>query len=231
MNVVIAFSGEVDSTLLLVQNLEKGNHVFPVFVDLYPNSKNRYEKEFAEKLIKVLQKRYPNNLSYLRVVDHHVNSYYHSFRLSQPVVWTFSLAIFCASFNQDIDEVQIGYISNDCAISYLEEIQNLWDCIYKFIQPTLQKPKLSFPLTKITKEEIYIEIQKKGFEKILHLFPFCEANAFETKLFSCGTCPSCGKVKFLQETNPYMFPKKFLDIFKTKEENRKIKKPISLLNI
>jgi len=137
--VLIPWSGGLDSTALIFKNLEEGNHVTAVYFKLLNNSnKTKRELKAIHEILKHMMK-YNLTFSYLEKTSSielcNVTTHYN---LSQPPIWLFS------SFHYlgNIDEVQISYIMNDDAISYLDDIKNLYDSLLKFSK---DKPELCFP--------------------------------------------------------------------------------------
>jgi hypothetical protein len=90
------------------------------------------------------------------------------------------------------DEVHIGYVMNDDAISYLGDIQKIWNS-YKCIHDKL--PKLKFPLAKLNKEIIKSQLPDSLFQEVFS----CEnphLTIDEKSFVECGTCVSCNKNKY-----------------------------------
>ena len=174
--VVVLFSGGLDSTYLVWKNLKEGNTVIPVYVEIENNEvKTKLEKNRIELLWKEFEKEFRKpedsyydfklkSIMYAVKVGVHANEgslYFH-----QIPIWMFSIVFLQGMV--DVDEVQIGYVSNDDAISYLDDIQN----IYKSYQPISEPMKpLVFP---IIKKKKYMMAQELPEQYRKYIFS-CEA--------------------------------------------------------
>ncbi len=166
--IAILFSGGLDSTYLVWKNLKDGNIVTPVYIEIENNrdktilEKNRIEllwKEFEKEFRKPDENINEFNLKPIcYAVQLNVNTCGGNLYFKQIPIWIFSVV-----FLQDIDvnEIQIGFVSNDDTIPYLEDIQNM----YKSYQSICNELKpLIFPIAKMKKsviaEELPMQYQK-----------------------------------------------------------------------
>lgn len=158
----VLFSSGLDSTYLVWKNLMDGNTVQPLYIEIENNViKSKIEKNRVELLYTEFHKEfgnliypidYPTKVNVLSCGD---KLYFH-----QIPIWIFSI-LFCQCL--DIEEIQIGYVSNDDAISYLDDIQN----IYKSYQSISENQlPLVFPLTKKKKYMMANELPKQYFDLI-----------------------------------------------------------------
>jgi len=153
--VAVLFSGGLDSTYLLWKNLNEGNEVYPIYIEIANNiNKTILEKNRIELLCKEFNKEFKNgnlyNISYIMNINVSANE--SSLYFKQLPIWILGL-MFLQSLN--VDEIQIGYVSNDDAISYLDDIQNIYKSYQAVCEP--MKP-LVFPLTKMKKYIIASEL-------------------------------------------------------------------------
>ena len=161
--VAILFSGGLDSTYLMWKNLKDGNEVFPVYIEIENNEvkstieKNRvkllcneFRKEFDGKK-EIFEKKLVHDVIFAIKVSVHANE--GSLYFKQVPIWLFSVVFLQGMDN--IEEIQIGYVSNDDAISYLEDIQNIYKSYQTISEP--MKP-LVFPLTKKKKRDMAHEL-------------------------------------------------------------------------
>ena len=159
--VAILFSGGLDSTYLVWKNLTDGNEVYPIYIEIENNDK----KTMLEKnRIKLLWKEFNNEFHYNKplnksllhdiqyVLKVNVSSREDSLYFKQIPIWMFAMA-FLQSLS--IDEIQIGYVANDDAISYLSDIQNIYKSFEVISEPLLP---LTFPLVKNQKHQIFREL-------------------------------------------------------------------------
>ena len=203
-NILLSISGGYDSTYLLIRNLKNGNFVYPVytFVSCIDPVKQLIEYDIIQKLIYRLQKFYDNllDISVNQInIDCPKNLY-----SNQPILWLQSLFKEVKD-KPFIDEVNIGYISTDMAVSLIKEIKSLWKYLFSFSHPAYFIPKLKFPLINLTKgkiienliafdEEIYkncwtcelpIIVKKKKIDK----------DSVEIIVTSCGNCLPCEHIQ------------------------------------
>lgn len=154
-------SGGLDSTYLVYKNLKEGNTVYPVYIEITNNQiKSLLEKNRIELLRREFLKEFklPSHgynepiarINYLLNVGVVANE--SSLHLRQLPVWMLGL-----SFMQSmgVDEIQIGYVSNDDAISYLDDIQTIYKSYQLICEPMIP---LTFPLTKKHKFQIADEL-------------------------------------------------------------------------
>lgn len=200
-NVLILFSGGLDSTYLIWKNLKEGNNIFPVYVEL----DNNINKSIVEKQeIKLLHEKFVNEFGFGRIQPIHFvtklgiyGSYQSPVNFPQPILWIFSLIF---SINKYIDEIQIGYVINDDAISFINEIKN----VYRSLKPFMdyQKP-IKFPLIKETKFKLIDELPKKYLSHVTscenpNLTKISVKNKNNGNKYTfykpCGGCISCKKI-------------------------------------
>lgn len=102
--------------------------------------------------------------------------------------WLFALLI-CQE--RIFQEVAIGYVQNDDAVSFLDDIQKIWKS-FKTIAPHL--PKLVFPLVKTPKYQLYNTFPHELKTKIT----WCESPDPDDR---CGKCQPCKRMLRLVEDN------------------------------
>lgn len=187
--VLIPFSGGIDSTYLVFKNLEEGNDVHLTRFNIENNEHQmEIECEAIKDLIHDLQKHFPNAHLLMRSYEKN-NMSNQSFEVTgshmiygpQPPLW-----VFCLAYDEnlwEVDEVQMGYISGDDALSYLDDIKKL----YRAFSPFLQKkaPPLKFPLIKNFKWELWNYLP----DNIKKNTVFCEYS--RTRYEPCGKCNPC----------------------------------------
>ena len=207
-SILILWSGGYDSTYLVQKCLrsEYYDTVNTAYVELKNNKvQSMAEVSALNKLIEHFKAEYPNKLVHLGTVASISLLTYDVMLLAQPLLWAIS-AMYCPN----VDEVAIGYVSGDCAISYLNDLHAVWSAMGEFrFDPV---PKLTFPLSKFDKEYIY-----QGVKSIEHMIWYCErpivthtdqptpdpsitqeypndsieAYSLGKKFVACGRCDSC----------------------------------------
>ena len=124
----ILFSGGLDSTYLIYKNLKEGNIVVPIYIEILNNeNKSILEKNRIELLHKEFCKEfntehylYNNKLKDIKyVLKYELNFCDNTLYFQQMPIWILGLV---NSQCLDIDEFQIGYISNDDVVAWVNEI-------------------------------------------------------------------------------------------------------------
>jgi 7-cyano-7-deazaguanine synthase in queuosine biosynthesis len=186
MSILIPWSGGLDSTKLLIDALAAGHTVYPVYFECKNNvAKTKKEKSAIKKIHKSLMKRYKDTLTDIKFpVTIFLNVCTEEVTLKQPPLWVLGIIY---SITKDIDEVHIGYVQNDCAVSWIQEIKKLYQS-YKPFTSLKKLPKLKFPLIKEYKNSIWKSLEHYDFER--QNTHFCEYGA------DCGECEPCKRYKY-----------------------------------
>jgi hypothetical protein len=149
-----------------------------------------------------LKGRY-NNLNDLEVVSIHMDNISSLFSL-QPILWILGLFKVVMDNRGGYDEVHIGYIMNDSALSYLKDIERIWYSLFNLsFSQNENIPAIRFPLVKMHKSRI---ISKLQYADLLDYCWTCESprviqtkkinkNDRELIIGSCGTCDPCKKIQ------------------------------------
>jgi hypothetical protein len=213
--VAVLFSGGLDSTYLIWKNLKEDNEVYPVYVEIENNgNKTILEKNRIKLLVKEFRKEFTNEKDYsgrrihdieyvLRVS---VSTSESSLFFKQIPIWMFGTA-FLQSL--PVDEIQIGYVSNDDAISFLEDIKKIYKSYQAICEPM---KRLTFPLSKIRKIEMANELPKQ----YLALIFSCEnariIGSEDAEIIDYEPCCGCSSCKHIIASNYYglgKFPERY----------------------
>jgi len=117
-------------------------------------------------------------------------------------------------YYRNYDEVHIGYILQDAAISYIPEIKALWKALHSFSYPESDFviPKLCFPISRYHKTQIINTLQYSCDEDILTSCWTCERPDIKKKIHHKDTievfiehCGSCAPCLHLKEANSSVF--------------------------
>ena len=215
-HVLLYFTGGLDSTYLLWKNLELGNTVSPVYVEIKNNdNKSKIEIQQAKFIWSLLKESYEDKLKPIMFGSNLMinNTFGSPLRLKQVPMW-----IFFALYHQDInehDEIQIGYVQDDAVSgSYLKDMEKMY---YSFLPITDGLIDINFPLRKYSKNEIIHELPDNIFDAIVtceapKIKPYKISNAFtydqkkEDYRFwkPCGNCVMCKNIK----NNDYYYTNK-----------------------
>ncbi len=197
--VLIPWSGGMDSTYLIQHYGERGYEVYAGYIELENNEiKSTMELQAIKKLDPLLTAKY--DFRYLgtmfkadiAAVDQNRLS------LSQPLVWLTALAYNTYWY----DEVALGYVMSDQGVSWLSDFRDIWQSFSK-LSPSPEKwPKLSFPLIKHHKTDMWHMMDKN----IRELCVWCEEPIDDEMIGwkPCGKCaPCCRRIreKFDNRTN------------------------------
>jgi len=196
--VAVLFSGGLDSTYLVWKNLKDGNQVYPIYIEIKNNeTKTILEKNRIELLFKEFSKEFDSSvhdIQYTASVG--VNAREDSLYFKQMPIWLFSL-MFMQSMN--IDEIQIGYVSNDDAISYIKDIQKIYKSYQSICEP--MKP-LVFPLTKFKKWSIFEELPEQ-YRKLIISCESAQIISDDDEIIQYEPCCECGACRTIIATDYY----------------------------
>lgn len=210
----VLFSGGLDSTYLIWKNLKEGNEVYPIYIEIGNNIyKSILEKNRIDLLYRKFEEEFDVNgefdyqtrihrADYGLKVD--VNSHGDGLMFKQMPIWLFGMVFQCGN---KLDEIQIGYVMNDDAISYINDIQK----IYKSYQSISDKLiPLKFPLVKTSKYQMAAELPPQYFELVVS----CEnpriVGSEEAPIVEYEPCCECDACKKIIATKYYgrgSFPK------------------------
>jgi 7-cyano-7-deazaguanine synthase in queuosine biosynthesis len=189
--ILIPWTGGLDSTYAVVRAIEYGHDV----VAIRFNIKNNDTQAISEiKAIEKLMKLSPFNRDGIKFEFREKSIEYNILRLNgyacvdlvQPPLWLTGLATICTD---KIDEIRMGYVIGDCAISYLDDIKDLWKSLGKFCENGL--PELRFPYIKMNKDGI-ISYFLKYYPDILDNLSYCEKPVIDGDIIvPCTTCKCC----------------------------------------
>lgn len=189
--VLIPWSGGIDSTYLIQWYLEQEYDVYAGYIDVKNNGlKSVIEKQSIDKIVPIIKNKF-HRFSYigtlLEIDVLHNDSY---LSLCQPLLWLLPLAYNTHHYS----EIAIGYVMNDCAISYLDDILKVWNAYKGFAYYQDRWPELKFPLIKKQKLDIWNLMDKE----IRELCVWCERpKDDQIKGFVvCGKCGPCKRRKY-----------------------------------
>jgi hypothetical protein len=192
-SVGVLFSGGLDSTYLIWKNLTEGNDVYPIYFEIENNDRKvRLEKNRIELLYKKFSEEFGSKIhkiNYTLKISVE-NTRYSGLQLHQLPIWVIGLQWLQ---NLDVSEFQFGYIMNDDAISYIDDIKNIHNS-FSGLQDNVKT--LNFPLIKEKKILIAQALPTKYFDLIVS----CESPNIindESEIFEyqpCCVCPACKRL-------------------------------------
>jgi len=204
MKILQAWSSGFDSTCLLYKNLREGNEVYPIYIDSKRIDKVKRECELRaiKEITETLGKQFNNyytKLYYHENVEVFVGSEGVGNGYSyQPFLWIMGLFNHVISNPHiDFDEVHIGYIMNDDALSFIEDLKILWNHLFKFNRTTIlgnkKIPRLEFPLKYFCKQDVLTSLKEAN---LLNSCWTCENPEFiNGQFYHCATCTPCTHLK------------------------------------
>lgn len=192
MNKVILWSGGFDSTCLLLQACENFSSddkliVISIVCSACGEEKNFKESNARKQIKSYLAKKYPsiaNDIIYKEIkVDFDIlpNSQNNE-GLSQPVIWSTAMT----PVIPDNSEIQFGYIAQDQAFAFVNEIQTLVKTASIIEGKNLS---VAFPLRLYTKANILEYYIISSNESLLDMCISCES--FIEIDSRCGYCTPC----------------------------------------
>jgi len=225
--VLIPFTGGLDSTYLLIKNIEKKNTIQTFYVQV-ENNHHKTEIELAHRryILEYLSDKFGGaSLGLGRDNTSAKISISGRLAMSQPPIWL--LFINFVSCGQKT--VEISYVLNDCAVSFIDDIKKMYKTYRPFFDCLKTQPKLKFPLIKTQKSSIYYNIPHD-----LRKYTWsCECpdiqktqNTKDHLVYSnCGDCDSCKKEKMFD-----IFSNRTLELDKVTKKITIIKDPRSELS-
>ena len=208
--VFISWSGGLDSTYLIEKTL-KDNPTINVetgYIKIVNNdTKVECELKAIKKMESIFHDKYGhrfNHLGTLLSVD--VNRTPAEVCLKQVPIWLFGLFM---SSPRQVDSIQLSYVMNDDAVSYLNDIKQVWRSM-KHIGYG-EHPPIKFPLIKHNKAQIFSELS----DEIRRHVWWCETpykKDADGNFLPCGECVPC-------QHNPCMQEKAKADKFSLKLDN------------
>jgi 7-cyano-7-deazaguanine synthase in queuosine biosynthesis len=186
--VLIPWSGGMDSTYLIQLYSELGYDVYAGYIEVTNNLHKPAMEKRAIKKLRPLMDKYRfcyNGVMSTITVDRADGE----LGLGQPLLWLTPLAYQTRHY----DEVAIGYVSGDCAVSYIDDMRAVWKAYSGFSQSTEFFPEITFPLIKLTKQEIWNKMDPE----IRELCVYCEDPSDDEELgfVICGECTPCKRRK------------------------------------
>jgi len=204
--VAVLFSGGLDSTYLTYINLKNGNRVVPIYIEIENNeNKTIIEKNHIKLLHQEFRKefdkdsQYPLNIAEIEyVLNVGVRAYESDLSFKQVPIWMLGIVF---SQGLKVDEIQIGYVSNDDAISYLSDIKKIYKS-YQSIALNKLIP-LVFPLAKHKKEFMAADLPKNYRDLIVT----CEYPRYigdkDAKIIEFEPCCECIPCRSIIASNYY----------------------------
>lgn len=191
MNYLVSWTGGIDSTFLIYHLLEQGHSVEAVYTELLNNKhQTTREKDAINSMKSLFVERYDDRFKYVEHTNIFNLQNVSTTQLILPQLHILLLNLIMASHDK-IDEVCIGYVMNDDAISYLDDIQNAWNSFLVY-----NIPKLTFPLTKFNKTEIIRDLP----EEFLKKCSWCECpDKLNPGIVGCGECSSCKRLLYIEQ--------------------------------
>ena len=192
-NVMVLFSGGIDSTYLVYKNLKEGNIVFPVYIDF----ENNYEKGLIEKqqidiLYNMFSKGFPGKI---REPEKGVKCYTEHCNISTPQLPFQIISIIYSQYFFKVDEVHIGYIKNELSEDGAFDIQRAYHSfkglIFDAHNNDKKMPELVFPLKDMSKKVITHFLPEEYLQETFS----CEVPVVKGVIFNAITGKFFGKPK------------------------------------
>lgn len=207
-NILVPWSGGLDSTYVVYKNLSEGNNVYATYFGFNNSgSKTEFEKNARRIMQGSIDELIGDNKNYGQLIIHDgvMDVGYDTSKISdaffiQPYSWVIQLVPILSGIRYDIDEIHIAYCRNDDALSYLDEINALYSACKGFMYQESKADdvrklpeKVNFPIIKMPKDTIWKELPKQVRNNIF----FCEDGCNKHRTDVCGRCKPC--IRFAKE--------------------------------
>ena len=196
----ILFSGGYDSTLLLCDAVivEKTEvNVITIEPD-FSHDKVERERKARNEIIKVLREKYDARITVSTIkIDISASHYVDSTYLTQPLFWL--PAIFTLTKADENNEVRIGYILGDQALTHTSDFEEMAKAVSHFKDKELY---ITFPLKYYSKEEVLMRLYTE-FTDIIDLCTSCETH-YTSKDMKEGYCQRCNPCKHMIKALKYI---------------------------
>jgi len=179
----VLWSGGLDSTYLIQHLLDAdpSNVVWASYVEIENNKeKVPHELDAIKKMEPILKNKYGDRFVYLGVAcKFSIKDLSNNLVFYQMPLWI--AAVVCTT-NNKVKEIAVGYVMNDDAISYLSEFRDIVKAFDTISHDPY--PKISFPLSKISKTEIFRRIMPELKEHVV----WCERPKNGKPCRKCHSC-------------------------------------------
>lgn len=239
--IAVMFTGGLDSTYLLYKNLRDGHIVTPIYITIENNvDKTEKEKVVRDAILTSLKDdfKFTNLDTLTELMSVRVSGRTDCYDLPQMPVWAFATSWLDG---KSFDEIHIGYVMNDCAVSYVEDIKRVYKS-FELLQNrklTDHKTILKFPLAKTSKYEIMESMPDGLASKVwacetpnrkyvgpkvtLSLaseYPEIKDTKSDYEYTPCGECQSCKRYDAISKDGEWVI-KKFPTIYSYKNADFK----------
>lgn len=202
---LVLWSGGLDSTALIQYYLGNNYKVTALPVALVGNvNKTIREAAAREELAKHFQRwnTDQNRFELLQTSRVEMVSFGNLIGLSQAPIW---LAALACRVERHHDEVAIGYVMNDDAASFSENIQAIWQSYGALTSDSPLHmvdrhpwPPLVFPILRVSKRRLWDNLGHEITDKVT----WCEGEAGPQD--KCGECVPCKKMIYFGLQPPKM---------------------------
>ena len=200
MRILCLWSGGLDSTYMLKKLSKEGHQVTAGWVKIKNNKEKNLREEKAREAI--IDTGFLNK--YDIIYDSKpLSEFSLGFRNQQLMfhqVTPWLIGLIDRASGDDFDAVAIGYVRNDDAISFLDEIRAIYESFNAISHKPL--PQLLFPLSKIDKNHIFHELEAN----VRTLVTWCEN--YHSSDDNCGQCTPCRRAAYhgIYNNNPSSKP-------------------------
>jgi len=187
---LIFWSGGLDSTYLIQKTLDENptNCVWTQYIKIKNNeSKAKHELKAIKSMSSFFKNKYNDRFHHLGV-SYEVDVRQPAMRvgLEQMPIW---LSAMVSVTPKEVNKILVGYVMNDCAISYLREICGVIRAYNKICHFPLPIPE--FPLSKFSKQDICNFL----YDELKHQVVWCESPREDGR--PCFRCESCKRSPLL----------------------------------
>lgn len=188
-NIFCFWSGGLDSTYMVNKLLSEGHTVITGFCHFHNNFKAmEREKTARENLTPFFIEKYPDTFVNMdEILALNVTTHNDKIPLKQACVFLASYIALPNYSYRKIEKVALGYVMNDDALSFLDELRDIFNAYNRFAEDNIE---LIFPIIKKHKRDMFFDMPSELRENIV----WCESND-DSILNNCGECISCKRME------------------------------------
>ena len=176
---LVPWSGGLDSTALILRLVNEGHRVEALYTNLNNSAQDARQLKAVQRMHKLYFHKHHVDLNIVEGCSAGVAGG-NPILLQQIVYHMFNIIRF-VSYHE---YVAMGFVMNDDAISFLDDIKTIYNSYNVISNKPL--PELVFPLVKVKKHMLYSELP----DQLRKYITWCENDGKD----KCGVCPSCKRM-------------------------------------
>ena len=190
-NILIPWSGGMDSTYLMLESLKNNHTTYYTTLDGGQAWLTGYaERKAVQALRRQLVELFPERTIIRVHSELEVNFSQTSCPFKQLPAWLFHVLGLLGKYK--FDEIWLGYVMGDDAAYTLGYLEQAWEPLVKALYgPYYVIPKLMMPIAITRKTTIYSVLTEHGLLENTWHCELAQPTEVEGEYAPCGLCPSC----------------------------------------